>query len=238
MSTAPKPKRKKQQRSVPTWEAVASLEPGGGLTRERIVAAGVAIADRQGLGAVSIRKVAAQLGSSAMALYHYIPSKRDLLNLMLDSTYTEFQFPAQAMAGWRESMIHFAWENRRALKRHPWVSAVRMDGPEYGPECIRALEALLGSLARFGLDVKTSIQILGALFVFVNGFVAVEGQLPVFSKTVLASGQFPRVARIVKMDAEPSDQAFERELNWMLDGIASDLERSPATSRESSLTAR
>ncbi len=236
MSTAsPKGKRKKSAGSVSTWEAVSRQEPASGLTLERIVATGVAIADREGLGAVSIRKVAAKLGSSAMALYHYIPSKRDLLNLMLDSTYTEFQFPAQANADWREAMSHFAWESRRSIKRHPWVTAVRTDDPEYGPECIRVLEALLASLSPFGLDVKTAIQILGALFVFVNGFVAAEGfehrgskkrpggQLPVFSKAVLATGKFPNVARFVEMDAEAADQAFVRALNWMLDGIAYDL---------------
>src|SRR3974377_1630260 len=123
-----------------TWDAIALQEAGNGLTRERIVAAGIAIADKHGLDAVSIRRVASQLNSSAMALYHYIPSKRDLLNLMLDSTYTEFELHPETVTQWRGAMRHFAWENRRCLKRHPWVSLLRADNPEYGPECIRTLE--------------------------------------------------------------------------------------------------
>src|SRR5271165_370978 len=219
--------------SPSTWGAVAQQEVGNGLTRQRIVAAGVAVADQHGLAAVSIRKVASHLGSSAMALYHYIPSKRDLLNLMLDATYTELQFPAETITHWRAALSHFAWESRRCLKRHPWLSLLHADDPEYGPECIRTLESLLATLSQFGLDVRTAIRVLGALFVFVNGFVASEtarearskrkgrtqttGQ-PVFSKAVLASGKYPNVARFVETGAElPDDEGFERSLNWMLD---------------------
>jgi AcrR family transcriptional regulator len=236
MSTTAPSHHRKLGRVASTWGMGAEPQADNGLSRERIVAAAVNIADRNGLTAVSIRKVAAQLGSSAMSLYHYIPSKRDLTNLMLDSTNAEFEFPAETITDWRGALSHFAWENRRCLNRHPWVSQLRTDNPEYGPECIRTLELLLASLARVGLDVRTSIRILGAVFIFVTGFVAEEaaehgrrrpssGKHPEFSKTVLATGRFPNVAQFVEMRAETPDQLFERALNWMLDGIAADLER-------------
>jgi AcrR family transcriptional regulator len=136
-----------------TWDAIVRQEAAAnGLTRKRIVAAAVAIADKEGLGAVSIRKIAAQLDSSAMALYHYVPSKRDLLNLMLDASYSDFEWQAETITGWREALRHFAWESRRLLKEHPWTSPLRAADPEYGPECIRILEGLFASLAQFGLD--------------------------------------------------------------------------------------
>lgn len=224
-----------------TWNAIVQQAAGNGLTRERIVGAAVAIADKDGLAAVSIRNVAARLDSSAMALYHYVPSKRDLLNLMLDASYADFEWPTEAISDWREALSHFAWESRQCLKQHPWVSLLHAADPEYGPECIRNLESMLASLSQFGLDVRAAIRILGVLFVFVNGFVAAERieqarpgskekrrpsrQHPSFSRAILATGKFPKVARFVEMGAElPDDQAFERALNWILNGIASDIQ--------------
>ena len=241
MSTrALKHTKKQQAELLSTWAGIGNEGLDNGLTRERIVAAAVALADKNGLAAVSIRKVASQLEASAMALYHYVPSKRDLLNLMLDETYREFEVPTNNVVDWRALLHHFAWESRRCLQRHPWISVLRANDPEYGPRCIETLEALLTGLARFGLDIRTAIRLLGALFVFVNGFVAAEGidadrsgpkgkqrrttQQPVFSKAVLANGNFPNVARFIEMGAElPDDQAFERALNWMLAGIAADI---------------
>lgn len=203
------------------------------------MAAGIALADQHGLAAVSIRRIAAQLGSSPMALYHYVPSKRDLLNLILDALNADFEWPTAGFTNWRSALSHFARESRRSLKRHPWATALRAADPEYGPECIRTLESLLTTLSKFGLEMRTATRALGVLFVFVNGFVAAEtahagirapksqrpaGNQPRFSSAVLATGKFPNVARFVAMGAElPDDDGFERALNWILDGIEADL---------------
>ncbi len=232
-----------------TWDRLIQPEAKSGLTRERIVSAAIAIADAHGLSAVSIRRIAAQLDASAMGLYHYVPAKRDLLNLMLDATNAEFKWPATSIDGWRELLSHFAWESRACLKRHPWVGILRAGDPEYGPECIRILEELLTSLAQFGLDVRNAIRVLGVLFVFVNGFVAAEnsnerrpkgrrkdkakhrnrrlaeGEQPVFARPVLATGKFPHVSRFIETGSElPDDEAFGRALSWILNGIAADIQ--------------
>jgi AcrR family transcriptional regulator len=223
-----------------TWETIARQDARNGLSRERIIAAGIALADQDGLAAVSIRRIAAELNSSPMALYHYVPSKRDLLNLILDALNEEFEWPEGGLPDWRSTLIHFARETRRGLKRHPWASALRAGDPEYGPECIRMLELLLATLSRFGLDMRTAGRALGVLFVFVNGFVAAEtaeagtrpsnrkrssATQPRFSSAVLGTGKFPNVARFVAMGAElPDDEGFERALKWILDGIQADLE--------------
>lgn len=191
----------------------------------------MSIADRYGLAAVSIRRIAAQLESSPMALYHYVPSKRDLLNLMLDACHAEFAWPAESITSWRGVLSHFARESRRSLKRHPWASTLRAADPEYGPGGIRTLESLLARLFQFGLDMRTAIRAIGVLFVFVNGFVTAENaprklaHQPRFSKAILATGKFPNVTRFVEMGAElPDDEGFERALNWILDGIEADLQ--------------
>lgn len=199
------------------------------LTVERIIDAGIAIADREGLASVSIRRIAADLQASPMALYHHVPSKRDLLNGMLDATSAEFEPPAEPIAGWRDVLTHFAQESRMSLKRHPWVTAIRAADPEYGPDSIRVLEWLLTSLIECGLDNKTAARTLGILFVFVNGFVAEEtasaGKEARFSKPALASGKFPHVARFVAMDTEPADdKGFQRALTLILNGIATEID--------------
>lgn len=178
-----------------------------------------------------------------MALYHYVPTKRDLLNLILDALNAEFEWPAASFKTWRSTLSHFARENRRSLKRHPWVSALRAQDPEYGPECIRILDSLLATLSGFGIDMRTATRALGVLFVFVNGFVAAEAphtltrasgsakgggrsstHQPRFSSAVLATGKFPKVARFVALGAElPDDDGFERALNWILDGIEAEI---------------
>jgi AcrR family transcriptional regulator len=222
---------KQRKASCSTWDTAVQHDAGAGLTRERIVEAGITIADRHGLAAVSVRRIAAQLQSSPMALYHYVPSKRDLLNLMLDACHAEFQWPAAPIVHWRGVLSHFARESRRSLKRHPWASVLRAADPEYGPGGIRTLESLLTRLFGFGLDMRTAIRAIGVLFVFVNGFVTAENaprkpaNQPRFSKAILATGRFPNVARFVEMGAElPDDEGFERALNWILDGIEADLQ--------------
>jgi len=174
-----------------------------------------------------------------MARYHYVPSKRDLLNLMLDTSHAEFEWPAKQMRDWRAVLSHFAWESRRWLKQHPWVGLLQASDPEYGPECIRVLELLLLSLSQVGLDVRTAIRIIGVLFVFVNGFVAAESSSratskgermrpsasqPSFSKAILATGDYPHVQQLVDIGAElPDDEGFTRALDWILNGIASEI---------------
>jgi Tetracyclin repressor-like, C-terminal domain len=176
-----------------------------------------------------------------MSLYHYVPSKRDLLNLMLDAANANFGWPAKTITGWRGVLCHFAWESRRCLKQHPWVNQLRAsDNPEYGPESIRILEWLLTSLSRVGLDVRTAIRVIGVLFVFVNGFVAAESSgssaskragrrasvnQPTFARAILATGNYPHVKRFIEMTAEiPDDQGFERALNLILNGVASEIQ--------------
>jgi hypothetical protein len=175
-----------------------------------------------------------------MSLYHYVPSKHDLLNLMLDAANADFRWPAKTIADWRGVLCHFAWESRRCLQRHPWVNQLHASDPEYGPESIRILEWLLTSLSKVGLDVKTAIQVIRVLYVFVNGFVdaessgsaACKGEVlrptvnqPTFAKAILATGNYPHVKRFIEMTAEiPDDQGFEHALNLILNGVASEIQ--------------
>lgn len=227
-ATASKFVRSATKSDASTWSSLSRKENENVLTVERIVACAISLADREGLEALSIRRIAADLQSSPMALYHYVPSKRDLLNLMLDGVNAEFKPPRKPVASWRDVLTHFAWESRRCLRSHPWVSTLRTADPEYGPETVRILEWLLTSLLETGLDREIAAKTLGILYVFVNGFVAAElansGKPARFSKPVLATGKFPNVARFAaEHTEEPDDAGFKRALTWILDGIAAEM---------------
>lgn len=90
------------------WAPRAEAQSKPALSRESIVRAAIKIANHEGLTALSIRKIASRLGASPMALYHHIPSKQDLFNLMLDETYTWFTFPEGIDLDWRQVLSLFA----------------------------------------------------------------------------------------------------------------------------------
>ena len=221
-----------------TWAAPAEAVSKPPLSRDSIVQAAIRIANREGLKAVSIRKIATVLGASPMALYYHIPSKDDLLNLMLDATYAKCTFPEGIELGWRQVLTLFAAQHRSNLEEYPWSIAIHLDSREYGPEGIRALEWHLEHLASFGLDVRLSIRILGLVLNFVIGFVsnedqesslrvpAARAQSPVFAEPILATGRYPHVAKFVAAGIEPADDtAFARALNWLLDGVRPEFEK-------------
>lgn len=222
-----------------TWDFLVDEPQHNGLSRERIVTIGIGIADSEGLDAVSIRKLASRLNVSAMALYHYVPSKTDLLNLMLDRTYEKTTFEDQIDPNWREILSLFSWQNKRRFESHTWVLNLPSAGRQYGPEAIRTLEWYLDKLALLGLETGFSVRILGLLYNFVIGFVSTEGETgrggsstgtPIFSPPVLATGRFPHVKRFAELGVEPpTDAAFARALDWLLDGVADEM---PETSRK------
>jgi AcrR family transcriptional regulator len=102
--------------------------PKPGLSLDRIVAAGVTIARTEGLAAVSMSKVAAEVGVTAMALYRYVGNKDELLTLMVDAAIgapPEVPRPGQ---GWREGLTEWAWAENAAYRRHQWALRVPIQG--------------------------------------------------------------------------------------------------------------
>jgi AcrR family transcriptional regulator len=141
--------------------------PRQGLTVERVVAAAIGLADAEGLGAVTMRQIAHLLGVVPMSLYTYVPGKAELLDLMLDTIYS--QMPRGDLTGrpWRERLTAIAHENRELFDRHPWVAEVATSRPPLGPGVMAKYEHELGAFAGLGLD---DVEIDAAL-TFLLGFV-------------------------------------------------------------------
>src|SRR6185437_12008882 len=148
--------------------------PKPGLSLERIVAAGIGLALTDGLGSVSMGRVAAELGASTMALYRYVPSKDDLLTLMVDTAFGPALGAAQAGHGWRAGLARWAAGIRASYQRHPWVLRVPLSGELLlCPNNLAWLEDALECLAGTPL---TEQQKLSAVLL-VSGFVRNQATL-------------------------------------------------------------
>jgi AcrR family transcriptional regulator len=134
-----------------------------GLTADAIVSAGVALADREGLDAVSMRRVADELGAGTMSLYRHVPGKNELLELMFDRVIGEGGGVEPPEGTWRERLETIVWESWRLYHRHPWVIAVSQTRPPLGPGVLDSYEQMLRAIDGVGLsgrDMNASCTLL------------------------------------------------------------------------------
>ncbi|WP_461156265.1 TetR/AcrR family transcriptional regulator C-terminal domain-containing protein [Saccharopolyspora tripterygii] len=126
--------------------------PRKGLSIDQVVDAAIALADADGLAAVTMRRVAERLEVSTMSMYTYVPGKAELLDLMLDGIYQ--RMPREPLEGlpWRERVEAVAAQNRALYQRHPWALRVSTSRPPLGPGLMAKYEHELGAFLDVGLD--------------------------------------------------------------------------------------
>ena len=146
------------------------------LSLDEITAAAVRVADAEGLAAVSMARVAAELGSATMALYRYVASKDELLLLMSDAALEEP--PVQPLTGeWRDRVATWAREVLTAIRRHPWYRDVPIKGPPAGPRDLAWLDRGLAALADLDFAEGDKLLILTGLLPLVHGQVRLSTDL-------------------------------------------------------------
>ena len=230
---------------------MAGRGPQPSLSVPAIVAAAVVVADAEGVEAVSMRRVAGELGVGTMSLYRYVETKDDLLDLMTDEVYgEESPLPEGAedsagQGGWRAELFGFAVRYRALMLRHPWVLSVGVSRPPLGPQVLRRTERMLGIMGGLGLPVQAVSELTGTVVAYVRGVVLVEigeaelvrrtgqteddyrGLVGPYFEQVLASGEFPLLARfVVEADEHPDpDRVFRDGLERVLDGVAAGVAR-------------
>lgn len=201
------------------------------------MAAAIAIADAEGLDAVSIRRVAADLEARAMTLYSYIERKEDLLALMLDEIAAETLVEGPLPTGWREALLLLARREREVVRRHPWRAGLIGHGAAVGPNGLRHVEQKLAAFDGLGVDRLTAWRFLAVFNDYMTGFVvreALERGAPreqgvneseraavaePYIRELIDGGEFPRLAPMIERGVPGADDNFERGLNWVLDGI-------------------
>ena len=143
--------------------------PKPALTITDIAAEGVAVADADGLAAVSMARVAKGLGFTTMSLYRYVESKDDLLVAMVDHAFGPPDLPRQLARAWRRWLTAWAHAYRAALLRHPWILQVPITEPPLAPHQTAWMERGLQALAHTGLSEQQKLSSMLLIDVFVRG---------------------------------------------------------------------
>lgn len=148
-----------------------------GLSRQRVVAEAIRLADRGGVDGLSMRRLAGALGAGAMSLYHYVASKEELLDAMIDIVFEEIELPPEE-TDWQSAMRRQSESARQVLARHPWAIGLLDSRTSPGPAHLRHREAVTACLRRAGFTVLMATHANWLLDSYVYGFVLQEASLP------------------------------------------------------------
>jgi len=140
------------------------------ISRDAIVTAAIRLLDREGLAALSMRKLADELGAGAASLYWHVGSKDGLLDLVLDEVIGEGKVPDPDPAHWQDQLKQVARDQRAASLRHPWVVRVSIGRIPMGPNALRYSERILAILRAGGLPPHLAVQGYLLLIATINGF--------------------------------------------------------------------
>ena len=198
-------------------------------SRTQVVAAAIAIADAEGLEALTMRRLAAELGAGVMSLYTYVRDKDDLVDQMVDqvSAYEPTGEPADllTLAGWQRDL----------MLRHPWLLSALPNRQLVGANTLGSLERGLAALAPTGLPGGAKMEILALLTGFVAGYVSHERAQAAAGitdperiaahvaqlRTAVATGDYPELARALTESATAPPPTFEAIAERMIKGLLS-----------------
>lgn len=227
--------------------------PKPALTLADITRAAVAVADAEGLAAVSMSRVAAELGNATMALYRHVRNKDELLALMADAGLDEP--PDEPLTGdWRTDVRAWAHGALGAASRHPWAARLPVAGPPLGPRNLAWFDRILAALEPTGLSGPERVGISMAVLTYVQGQARLGADLAAGYAVdpdafgarygeqlglVVDPHRMPALARVVADgvfagppggDAPSQDEAvgaeeFDLGVTFLLDGIAAHIER-------------
>ena len=187
---------------VGTVVAVADSRPGRRparppageqeLTREGVVRTAIALADAEGLGELSMRRIAAALGVPTMSLYRHVRGKEDLVLHMIDTAIGEEPFPPEPPEGWRSRLELAAGLQWRGFRRHPWLAPVMsITRPQLAPNALRHTEWNLRALEGTGLGFGDRMYVNILLFAYVRGVAsALEAETQAERDTGLTSDEW------------------------------------------------
>ncbi len=160
---------------MPTREKRQVAEAG--LSKQRLVAEAITLADREGVAGLSMRRLAGELGAGAMSLYHYVASKDELVDAMVDVVFGEIDLPPEDL-DWRPAMRQRSMSARQVLGRHPWAIALMDSRTSPGPAHLRHREAITACLRRAGFSVVMTTHATWLLDSYVYGHALQEASLP------------------------------------------------------------
>jgi len=147
------------------------------LSRERILDAAMALVDRDGLNALSMRKLAQALGVKAMSLYNHVTNKDDIIDSLVDQVVSEIELPSLT-DDWQTAMRRRAISAHAVLLRHPWAAIALMSRVNVGPAMLRYIDTTLGCLVEAGFSYEMADRIWNAIDSHIYGFTLQELNFP------------------------------------------------------------
>ena len=153
------------------------------LSRERVLRGAVAVADAGGIGALTMRSLARELGVKPMSLYYYVAGKAEILDGIVDLVFSEIDLPSPG-GNWQSQMRRRADSARRTLRRHPWAIGLMESRANPGPATLRHHESTLATLRRAGFSVAMTAHAYALLDSYIYGFALQEAALPFNPQTV------------------------------------------------------
>jgi AcrR family transcriptional regulator len=224
----------------PLWTRPAAAKPER-LTREVVVATAVGIADREGLDAVTVRRIAAELQARPMSLYSFFKRKDDLIDLMVDQVLGEML--VDEMPGdWRTALRAVLHRQLEVGRAHLWVMSVFGARAPIGPHAARHAEQSHAAIAGLGLPPERAVRLLRVVDTYLWGFATLAGQelaarqrdgiseeewsasTEAYFAELTAGGDLPRLAAagrqgLLRGEVDAWIADFDEGLDWLLDGF-------------------
>jgi AcrR family transcriptional regulator len=207
------------------------------LSLERVLAAAMAVADAGGIGALTMRSLAQELGVKPMSVYYYVASKEAVLDGIVDLVFREIDLPS-ASGDWHQEMTRRAHSARRALRRHPWAVGLMESRTTPGPATLRHHDAVIGALRAGGFSVPMTAHAYALIDSYVYGFALQEAGLPFESPEDMADmagemmvqfppGEYPHFVELatehILQPGYDFGNEFDFGLNLILDALARSL---------------
>lgn len=207
------------------------------LTTEEIVAAALAVAHAEGLEAVTMRRVANELGVGTMSLYHHVADKRELVLLMSDEIAAGMVIPGEVPEHWRDALRAIAYRTRDTMTRHPWMLDSLTERPGITYNWLKHIEQSAAAVENLDVEPELATSMVMATDDYTIGHVirSLRARAPSFRRShgigappppdmraLLETGDFPRVAAFIEAAGgalEPPPARFEQGLEWLFDGM-------------------
>ena len=202
------------------------------LTKERVLAAAIGIADEGGIDSLSMRRLAKELGVEAMSLYHYVSGKDDLLDGMVNAVLSEIEYPPPG-EHWKAALRQIALSYRKSLAEHPWAARVMFARTDALSARTRYMETVLRTLSEAGLSAELTdlgyhafeAHVMGYTLWAANISEALKGDLADLAASFLRripADEYPHLIQHIHHHLSPptpARSAFEFGLDLVLDGL-------------------
>jgi len=202
------------------------------LTRERVLRAAVDLAHREGLGALTMRRLGAELDVEAMSLYKHVAGKEAILDGIVELVVGEIEIPSEE-ADWKGAMRRRAVSARQVLGRHPWAIGLLESRSAMGPNVLRYLDTIIGSLRSAGFSPQDAAHAFWLLDSYVYGHVVQETSMrfgsaeeraesPESTLAPTSTSDYPHLVELMEhalVSRYSIDAEFEFGLELVLDAL-------------------